>query len=114
MTEEQIRAIMAQWPIIGGILVALIIYHKPILAMLQRTTRDPLVEALAEQNRHFADNNKLFQGLGPVLSSMDATLKTALAEQQAQTQALHDLLAVQRHILTETKVAAEIARARKS
>lgn len=110
-----------KWPWLAVMVALVFVYRKQILAAVQRSTRDPLVEALAEQNRHFADNNKLFLGLGPVLTDTVTTLKAILAvlvdqrdRQKELEAALHELASIQRHILTETKVAAAEARGRKN
>lgn len=109
-----------KWPWLAMLVALVVVYRKQIMAAVQRSTRDTLVEALAEQNRHFADNNKLFLGLGPVLGDTLGTLKAILAalidlrdRQKDMEQALHELASIQRHILTETKVAAAEARGRK-
>lgn len=108
---------LERWPILAVLVAVVVIYRKQILAAVQRSVRDPLVEALGEQNRHFADNNKLFVGLGPMLSDISGTLKTSLSVlqdlregQERQTKLLEELASIQRHILTETKVAAAEAR----
>lgn len=82
-------------------MVVLIFYRKPILAALQRSTRDPLVDALTEQNRHFADNNKLFLALGPALEKLIHHTATSATCAEAQSVTLADLLAVQRGIKEE-------------
>lgn len=110
-----------KWPWLAVMVALVFVYRKQILAAVQRSTRDPLVEALAEQNRHFADNNKLFLGLGPVLTDTVTTLKAILATlielrngQKELEQTMHELVGIQRHILTETKVASAEARGRKN
>lgn len=110
-----------KWPWLAVMVALVFVYRKQILAAVQRSTRDPLVEALAEQNRHFADNNRLFLGLGPVLTDTVTTLKAILAvlvdqrdRQKELEAALHELASIQRHILTETKVASAEARGRKN
>ncbi len=90
-----------RWGLIGMLILAALVYHKPILAALQRSTRDPLVEALTEQNRHFADNNRLFLGLGPMMQTLeDNTARSADAAEQT-AERLAELLAVQRGIKEE-------------
>jgi uncharacterized membrane-anchored protein YhcB (DUF1043 family) len=79
-------------------LVVLALYHKPILAALQRTTRDPMIEALQEQNRHFAANNKLFLDLGPALQKIIQHTAETAEGTEAVKQQLIELLRVQREI----------------
>lgn len=79
-------------------LVVLALYHKPILAALQRTTRDPMIEALQEQNRHFAANNKLFHDLGPALQKIIQHTDDTATRVDATNHLLKELLDVQREI----------------
>lgn len=82
----------------------LLFYHKPILAALQRTARDPLIDALADQNKHFAENNKLFLALGPALEHLvrNTGATAAHAERLERLEnMMGQLLSVQRGIKEE-------------
>lgn len=104
MAEAQIGEFIGRFGLAGAVVLALLLYRKPLLDMLGRATRDPLVESLGAQNMHFADNNKMMQAMGPALVSIDATLKASLREQEAQTRLLNSLW------LVETAVKDEIIR----
>lgn len=110
MPESEFAQILKDFGPFGGIIFLLFFYKRPIAAMLSRATRDPLVESLGAQNGHFEENNRLFKAMGPVLGSMDHTLKAILKEQEAQTKeqeaqtrALHELAADSRIILDRGK-----------
>ncbi len=104
MAEAQIVEFVGKYGIVGALVLALLLYRKPLLDMLGRATRDPLVESLGAQNMHFADNNRMMHAMGPVLASVDGTLKSILREQEAQTRLLNSLW------LVETAVKDEIIR----
>lgn len=101
MPLELTEIFASRWGLIGVLILAALVYHKPILAALQRSTRDPLVEALAEQNRHFADNNSLFLGLGPQLQTLAANTARGADATELVADRLAELLAVQRSIEKE-------------
>lgn len=101
MPPELTEVFANRWGLIGVLLLAALIYHKPILAALQRSTRDPLIEALAEQNRHFAANNALFLSLGPQLQKLDSNTAATNDDTTKIAELLTDLLAVQRGIKEE-------------
>lgn len=101
MPPELTEMFASRWGLIGVLVLAALVYHKPILAALQRNTRDPLVEALAEQNRHFAANNSLFIGLGPQMQKLDANTKAGADHSERIAELLTELLSVQRGIKEE-------------
>jgi hypothetical protein len=103
MAETQIADFIGAYGFVGAVVLVLLLYRKPVLDMLSRATRDPLVESLGAQNGHFEENNRLFKAMGPVLGSMDHTLKAILKEQESQTRALHELAADSRIILDRGK-----------
>lgn len=114
----EISAIIRDYGIWGAILAFGLLYHKPILGALTRVTRDPLIDTVMAgmnaQTEQFRANNALFHQVVGLLTSIDTSHKASLAELEIIKDAAHELLSVQRHILTETKVAAEIARGRKA
>jgi hypothetical protein len=97
--------LVAQWadafenlsPWAFGALV-LVLYRKQISAALQRSTENPLVEAIQTQSAHFAENNRLFQALGPALVDLRTNTGEAAAHGKEIVRLLTDLLAVQRSI----------------
>lgn len=101
MPPELTELFASRWGLLGVLTLALLVYHKPILAALQRSTRDPLVEALAEQNRHFAANNNLFVGLGPQLQKLEANTAATSDHAERAVELLKEILAVQRGIKDE-------------
>lgn len=98
---ELTEVFASRWGLIGVLILAALVYHKPILAALQRSTRDPLVEALAEQNRHFSANNTLFLNLGPQLKALDENTARGADAAELVADRLAELLAVQRSIEKE-------------
>ena len=88
-------ALAEKLPWVFGMIV-LALYYKPILAALQRTTRDPLVEVAQEQNRHFAENNVMFKALGPALNEVAANTKEAVHQQQ---EILHVLREIEKQLI---------------
>lgn len=101
MPPELTDTFANRWGLMGVLLLAALVYHKPIIAALVRTTRDPLIEALAEQNRHFADNNALFQKLGPQLAALHASTAATADGNERLCELMTELLAVQRGIKEE-------------
>lgn len=99
MIEPEIVDIFKLFGPIVGTVVVLLGYKGPIIGMLSRATRDPLIESLGAQNGHFEENNRLFKAMGPVLASMDATLKQSLIEHQAQTRLMQEMAVDARVIL---------------
>lgn len=99
MIEPEIVELFKQFGPLGIIAAVLLGYKGPIIGMLSRATRDPLIESLGAQNGHFEENNRLFKAMGPVLASMDATLKQSLIEHQAQTKLLQEMAVDARVIL---------------
>jgi len=104
MGEAQIGEFIGKFGLVGAVVLALLLYRKPLLDMLWRATRDPLVESLGAQNAHFADNNRMMRAMGPTLASIDGTLKSILREQEAQSRLLNSIW------LVETAVKDEIIR----
>ena len=104
MGETQIGEFIGKYGLVGAVVLALLFYRKPLLDMLGRATRDPLVESLGAQNMHFADNNRMMHAMGPTLISIDNTLKSILREQEAQSRLLNSIW------LVETAVKDEIIR----
>lgn len=101
MSNELTELFAGRWGIVGVLILAALVYHKPIIAALQRSTRDPLVEALTEQNRHFAANNALFLQIGPQLQKLEANMAAAAMDTSRMAELLAELLAVQRGIKEE-------------
>ena len=101
MPTELTEIFASRWGLFGVLMLAALVYHKPILAALQRSTRDPLVEALAEQNRHFAANNTLFLGLGPQMQKLEANTARTADAAELTADRLAELLTVQRGIKEE-------------
>lgn len=104
MDATQIGEFIAKFGVVGGLVMVLLVYRKPLTDMLGRATRDPLIESLGAQNLHFADNNRMMHAMGPTLISIDGTLKLILREQEAQTRLLNSIW------LVETAVKDEIIR----
>lgn len=104
MVESQVAEFIAKFGLVGAVVLALLFYRKPLLDMLGRATRDPLVESLGAQNTHFADNNRMMHAMGPSLIGIDNTLKSILREQESQTRLLNSIWMV------ETAVKDEIIR----
>ena len=106
MIEPEIVEFFKQFGPLGIIAAVLLGYRGPIIGMLSRATRDPLIESLGAQNGHFEENNRLFKAMGPVLASMDATLKALLKEQEAILKEQEASLKEQQ---TQTRVLQEMA-----
>lgn len=81
--------------------IVLILYRKQIVAALQRSTENPLVEAIHTQSTHFAENNRLFMALGPALVELKANTADAVDSGEKSVELLTQILAVQRSIKEE-------------
>lgn len=88
--------------------LVLVLYRKQIVAALQRSTQNPLVEAIRSQSAaievqsaHFAENNRLFLALGPALQSLVKNTGDTATQSAHIADLLTELLAVQRGIKEE-------------
>lgn len=114
-------------PTAGGAVVLLLVlagYRNQLAALFGRLRSDPVADAvisgMAAQTTQFVANNGLFQQVVALLTGILETMRAIYGEAQkhtaqheAQLQALHELMAIQRDILTETRIAAAVARERK-
>lgn len=105
MSETDFLKISAEligtWGPIGAVMAILLAYHKPVLGMISRATRDPLVESLGAQNAHFDENNKIMKNMAPLLGSVDQSLKLLLREQERQTHFLREILTIETAVKDE-------------
>ena len=81
--------------------LVLVLYRKQIVAALQRSTQNPLVEAIQTQSAHFAENNRLFQALGPALVDLRTNTSETATHLERIVDLLTQILAVQRGIKEE-------------
>lgn len=103
MAETQIAEFLGRYGLVGAVVLVLLLYRKPLLDMLGRATRDPLVESLGAQNNHFAENNRLLRTMGPTLLSVESLLRQSLKEAERHTQLLEEIAGAQRILLDRGK-----------
>ena len=100
--------IWKDWGLLGLCIAGAIVYRQPILGLLARATRDPVVEVLTkqhevsvQQNSHFAENNLLFKALGPAHVTLIENTGETAEHAKETVRLLTDLLTVQRSIERE-------------
>lgn len=105
MLEKLTEDFATRWGIVGVLLLAALVYHRPILAAMKSITRNQLVEALVQtisvQNGHFSANNELFRGLGPQLAELRDNTRASAENTARIVELMTELLAVQRGIEKE-------------